>query len=98
MKRSTHWIRLGLSLVGAILLGDAVALSGMGLFNFGIVLPGSIGIAFLLLGLCWNGVARWRKADRRRLVLWRAGWIAFANTFLSGASPVCSFGTAQMPP
>lgn len=77
VKRSARWIRLALALVGAVLLGDAVALMGMGLFNFGIVLPGSIGIAFLLLALCWDGVARWRKADRRRQVLWRAGWIAF---------------------
>ncbi|SOY39592.1 conserved membrane hypothetical protein [Cupriavidus taiwanensis] len=77
-KRSARWIRLALALVGAILLGDAVALMRMGLFNFGIVLPGSIGIAFLLLALCWDGVARWRKADPRRQLLWRAGWIAFA--------------------
>ncbi|NSX17879.1 YdcF family protein [Cupriavidus taiwanensis] len=78
VKRSTRWIRLALALIGAVLLGDAVALMGMGLFNFGITLPGGIGIAFLLLALCWNGVARWRKADRRRQWLWRAGWLAFA--------------------
>ncbi|SPA10706.1 conserved membrane hypothetical protein [Cupriavidus taiwanensis] len=78
VKRSARWMRLALALVGAVLLGDAAALMGMGLFNFGIVLPGSVGIAFLLLALCWDGVARWRKSDRRRQVLWRAGWIAFA--------------------
>ncbi|WP_018006742.1 YdcF family protein [Cupriavidus neocaledonicus] len=78
VKRSTRWIRLALALVGAVLLGDAVALMGMGLFNFGITLPACIGIAFLLLALCWEGVARWRKADRRRHWLWHAGWIAFA--------------------
>ncbi|MCO4893524.1 YdcF family protein [Cupriavidus sp. WGtm5] len=78
VKQSTRWIRLALALVGAVLLGDAVALMGMGLFNFGITLPACIGIAFLLLALCWNGVARWRKADRRRQWLWRAGWMAFA--------------------
>ncbi|SOZ51270.1 conserved membrane hypothetical protein [Cupriavidus taiwanensis] len=78
VKRSTRWIRLALALVGAVLLGDAVALMGMGLFNFGITLPGCIGIAFLLLALCWNGVARWQKADRRRQWRWRAGWLAFS--------------------
>ncbi|GAB2447172.1 YdcF family protein [Cupriavidus yeoncheonensis] len=67
-----------LALVGAILLGDAVGLMSLGLFNFGIVLPGSIGIAFLLLALCWNRVARWRVADRRRQLLWRATWTGFA--------------------
>lgn len=78
VNRNTRWIRSGLALIGAVLLGDAVALMGMGLFNFGIVLPGCIGIAFLLFALCWDGVARWRKAIRRRQLLWRAGWIAFA--------------------
>ncbi|CAG9183809.1 hypothetical protein LMG23992_05090 [Cupriavidus laharis] len=78
MKPGRHWIRLALALVGAVLLGDAVALMSMGLFNFGIVLPGSIGIAFLFLALCWDRVARWRKADQRRQLLWRATWTAFA--------------------
>ncbi|MCY1229046.1 hypothetical protein D9M69_173640 [compost metagenome] len=78
MKRSTRLIRLGLALVGAVLLGDAVALMSMGLFSLGITLPGCIGMAFLLLALCWHGMARWRKADRRRQWLWRAGWLAFA--------------------
>lgn len=78
VKRSRRRIRLGLALIGAVLLGDAVALMGMGLFNFGIVVPGCIGIVFLLLALCWDGVARWRKADRRRQLLWRVGWVAFA--------------------
>jgi uncharacterized SAM-binding protein YcdF (DUF218 family) len=50
----------------------------LGLFNFGIVLPGSIGIAFLLLALCWDRVARWRAAGRRRQLLWRVAWTAFA--------------------
>ncbi|WP_439684009.1 DUF218 domain-containing protein [Cupriavidus oxalaticus] len=78
VKRSTRWIRLALALVGAALLGDAAALMSMGLLSLGITLPACIGIAFLLLALCWDGVARWRKADRRRQWLWRAGWIAFA--------------------
>ncbi|MBP0635178.1 YdcF family protein [Cupriavidus sp. AcVe19-6a] len=78
VKRRTRWIRLGLALAGAVLLGDAVALMGMGLFSLGITLPGCIGIAFLLLALCWDGVTRWRKTDRRRQLLWRAGWVAFA--------------------
>jgi uncharacterized SAM-binding protein YcdF (DUF218 family) len=72
------WKRAALALTGAVLLGDAVGLMSMGLFNFGIVLPGSIGLAFLLLALCWYRVARWRQADRRRQLLWRAAWTAFA--------------------
>lgn len=72
------WKRAILALTGAILLGDAVGLMSLGLLNFGIVLPGCIGIAFLLLALCWDRVARWRHADRRRAMLWRATWIAFA--------------------
>ena len=78
MKPCIYLIRLTLALIGAVLLGDAVALMSLGLFNFGIVLPGSIGIAFLLLALCWGRVARWRAAGRRRQLLWRAAWTAFA--------------------
>ena len=43
LKRNTRWIRLAMALVGAVLLGDAVALMGMGLFNVGITLPACIG-------------------------------------------------------
>ncbi len=78
MKNGRHWIRLALALIGALLLGDAVGLMSMGLFNFGIVLPGSIGLAFLLLALSWHRVARWRQANPRRQLLWRAAWAAFA--------------------
>ncbi|MGN5476870.1 hypothetical protein ACTMU2_07685 [Cupriavidus basilensis] len=51
-----------------MLTGDAVALMSLGLFNFGIVLPGSIGIAFLLLALWWDRVARWRRGQSARTV------------------------------
>lgn len=78
MKPCRHLIRLTLAMVGAVLLGDAVGLMSLGLFNFGIVLPGSIGIAFLLLALYWDRVARWREAGRRRQLLWRVAWSAFA--------------------
>ncbi len=74
MTHGRHWIRLVLALAGAVLTGDAVALISLGLFNFGILLPGSIGIAFLLLALWWDRVARWRKANRRGQWLWRAAW------------------------
>lgn len=78
-----QWIRLALALVGAVLLGDAIGLMSMGLFSFGIVLPGGIGIAFLLLALGWHRVARWREANRRRQWLWRAAWTAFAVWLLT---------------
>lgn len=77
------WKRAVLALTGAVLLGDAVGLMSIGLFNFGIVLPGSIGLAFLLLALCWHRVARWRLANPRRQLLWRAAWTAFAVWLLT---------------
>lgn len=76
--RLVVWKRAVLALTGSILLGDAVGLMSIGLFNFGIVLPGSIGLAFLLLALCWHRVACWRLANPRRQLLWRALWTAFA--------------------
>ena len=47
-----------LFLAGALLLGDAVGLMSLGLFNFGVILPTAIGAAFLLLGWRWPAVAR----------------------------------------
>ncbi len=77
-KAGAPWRRIGLALVGALLLGDAVALMLMGLFNFGVMLPAMIGAAFLALSWRWEAVARWRAASPRRRRLWRAGWTAFA--------------------
>ena len=78
MKTKAFWRRMGLALCGALLLSDAIALMTMGLFNFGIVLPGCIGASFLLLAWQWPRVAHWRAASHRRQQLWQAAWIAFA--------------------
>lgn len=77
--------RIGLVLLGALLLGDAVGLMSLGLFNFGVILPTAIGAAFLLLGWRWPAVARWRAARRWRQRLWRAGWTAFGLWLVSVA-------------
>ncbi|MGY2492008.1 hypothetical protein [Cupriavidus sp. CP313] len=61
-----------------MLLGDAIALMLMGLFNFGVVLPGAIGAVCLALSWRWEVVAQWRAASARRRWIWRAGWTAFA--------------------
>lgn len=73
-----RWRRIGLTLFGALLLADAIALMAMGLFNFGIVLPACIGAAFLVLAWRWSSMAPWRASNHRRQWLWRAGWTAFA--------------------
>ncbi|MGY2492009.1 YdcF family protein [Cupriavidus sp. CP313] len=78
MKTKAFWRRMGLALCGAVLLVDAIALTTLGLFNFGIVLPGCIGASFLLLAWQWPRVAHWRAASHRRQQLWQAAWIAFA--------------------
>lgn len=78
MNTSARWRRIGLALSGAVLLADATALMTIGLFNFGIVLPGCIGAAFLLLAWQWPRVAHWRAARRSRQHLWQAACIAFA--------------------
>jgi uncharacterized SAM-binding protein YcdF (DUF218 family) len=78
MNTSARWRRIALALFGAVLLADAIALMAMGLFNFGIVLPGCIGASFLLLAWQWPRVAHWRAASHRRQQLWQAAWIAFA--------------------
>ena len=78
MNTSARWRRIALALFGAVLLADAIALMTIGLFNFGIVLPGCIGASFLLLAWQWPLVAHWRAASHRRQQLWQAAWIAFA--------------------
>ena len=67
-----------MALLGVVLLGDAIALMGLGLFNFGVVLPALIGVAALWLAWRWHALARWRAARPHRQWLWRAGWIGFA--------------------
>ncbi len=72
-----RWPRAALVLLGTLLLGDAIALISMGLFNFGVVLPGILGLAALALAWRWEAVARWRAASQRGQWLWRAAWLGF---------------------
>ena len=66
--------RLAMAVVGALLAGDGIALMLMGVFNFGIVLPFSLGVALMGLAWGWAAIARWRAAVPWRQWLWRAGW------------------------
>lgn len=76
-KAGALWLRSGLAVAGVLLVGDAIALALTGLFNFGVVLPGAIGAAFISLAWRWEAVAQWRASDARRQWIWRAGWTAF---------------------
>jgi len=78
MKAGASLARIGLALAGTLLLGDAIALMLTGLFNFGVALPGAIGVAWLALAWRWEAVARWRASSAWRQWIWRAGWMAFA--------------------
>jgi len=78
MQSNVRWTRICLAAIGALLLADAIALMSAGLFSFGIVLPGCIGAAFLLLAWHWRRVAHWRAGNRKRQQLWQAAWMAFA--------------------
>jgi uncharacterized SAM-binding protein YcdF (DUF218 family) len=100
--------RLAMAVVGALLVGDGLALMLRGLFNLGIVLPGVLGIALMGLAWRWDTVARWRGAQPWRQWLWRAGWVAliawlgslalffqFMRHDIAGLAPKASAG--QMP-
>lgn len=78
-------LRVVLAALGALLLGDAVALMFMDLINFGVVLPGAIGLGALLLAWRWQTVARWRTTYPLVGRLWRAGWVVFAVWLVSVA-------------
>lgn len=75
-----HGRRIVLALAGAFLLLDGVALMSTGAFHFGVLLPGLLGAAFLLLAWRWSALRRWRAhpAPRWRRWLWRAGGSGFA--------------------
>lgn len=67
--------RLPMAVAGALLAGDGIALMVLVRgFNFGILLPGLLGIALLALAWRWHAVARWRATQPWRQWLWRLGW------------------------
>ncbi len=89
--------------LGALLLGDAIVLMLMGVFNFGVALPGAIGLGAGLLAWRWDTVARWRAAHRPVEWLWRAGWMVLLAWLVSVAwffhfigRSVDASGTAQV--
>lgn len=58
-------------IVGALLLADAVFLMTLRHFGLGVWLPLVFGAGLLALGLRWNVVWRWRRADARRQRAWQ---------------------------
>ena len=66
--------RIGLALLGGLLLGDVIMLAMRGVMNFGVVVPGVLGLAALALAARWDTVARWRRTYPAVAWLWRAGW------------------------
>ncbi|MFJ5382711.1 YdcF family protein, partial [Cupriavidus sp. CER94] len=63
-----------MALLGGVLLGDALMLALRGVMNFGVVVPGVLGLAALALAMRWHAVARWRRTYPGAAWLWRAGW------------------------
>lgn len=79
MSATARWIRRVLALAGSLLLVDSVALLAGGRLHFGVVLPGLIGLIFLLMVCRWSALEHWRAppAPRWRPWVWRAGWAGF---------------------
>ncbi|MCA3231818.1 MAG: YdcF family protein, partial [Cupriavidus sp.] len=67
--RMKGW-RIGLALLGGLLLGDAVMLAMRGVMHFGVALPGVLGLGALALAARWDTVARWRRAHPPVAWLW----------------------------
>ncbi len=79
MNQEFHapWRRIGLAVVGMVLLLDAIVLMvWKGAFSLGVTLPAALGACALLLAWRWSFFARWRSAGRMRTWLWRCGWAA----------------------
>lgn len=74
-----------MALLGSVLLGDALMLALRGVMNFGVVVPGVLGLAALALAVRWQTVARWRRTYPGAAWLWRAGWAILIVWLLSVA-------------
>ncbi|WP_066740262.1 YdcF family protein [Cupriavidus sp. D384] len=72
-NKSKGW-RIAMALPGSLLLGDALMLAIRGVMNFGVVVPGVLGLAALALAARWDTVARWRRTHPGVAWLWCAGW------------------------
>jgi uncharacterized SAM-binding protein YcdF (DUF218 family) len=103
--RMKGW-RIGLALLGGLLLGDAVMLAMRGVMHFGVALPGVLGLGALVLAARWDTVARWRRVHPAVAWLWRAGWavlivwlasVAIFFRFLSQGGDVPGGSEAAVP-
>lgn len=102
-KRISHsdkfvFMRTSVALLGALLLTDAFALLGLGLFNFGVVLPLVVGGAFL--AWAWKAPQwhAWLAQRPRRQFWWRVACCLFAAWLVSVAlffAYIAQIGTAD---
>jgi len=76
-------LRTVLALVSTVLLVDAGMLMALGHFNVGVVVPGGLGAAGMLLSWQWAAVQRWRHARRSHGRWWLLGWGAMALWLVS---------------
>lgn len=81
--QSNRITRTVLTVVGALLLVDALVLMAMGHFNMGVVLPAILGAAALWLSWKWQVVQGWRAQRLMHARLWAFGWAGFAIWLLT---------------
>jgi len=64
------------TVVGVLLVADAVFLMFLGVFSLGVTLPLAMGSALLALGLRWESVQAWLDGAAGRRTAWRWMWLA----------------------
>ena len=78
-------VRVACTLVGGVLLADALWLMAQGFFMLGVTVPGAMGLALCVLAVSWHRVQAWLKGERWGRWLWRAGWLLLAAWVVSVA-------------
>lgn len=79
----SRWLRVLCGFMGALLLGNALILMLYGMFNVGVLLPATLGLALLCLVFYRQKISRLLNGSGKLRGLWGVGWTVFALWFAS---------------
>lgn len=83
LKKWFPILRITLTLLGALIIIDCLALMAVGKINFGTVVPFMIGAVFIAHALLWSRIRQFIMHKRWLKRLWQALWGGFALWLVS---------------